>query len=448
MKEKFLVHLKGGVVKSRQSRLILLTVLLIGAVALGTTWSGIVSARGSNINLGLGSLFQVNALEECLDISLSSMTDNGDGTSTWVYSVERQPCDQEVDFLLVEIPACAMVANAAPIPFQVVFPDPELNVDGVKWELGSDFETGQFTVVFAGNLSEGKANVGLIASGIEPASVVIDGPECEPFRALATETRTVIPSASATGSGAEVETPAGTESSPATATLAATEPPLDEVTPTEALTPAPIESAAPTEVVTPTQNGLLTPTSVPSLMVTPARTPTRASTDIPMPVNPSASLLPGSILTVQLIAESGQDLTLECASSALVVSGSSNSLNVEGRCGILVLQGGNNEINLENPTLIANSGTRNIVSVFGPSVVPITGPGGFGLTPVTATPSETPLATETATPTSTPTSVLSSTPTATLTFTPISTLNFTPTPQVTSTPLVDSSGTPEPTPTP
>lgn len=452
MKGKILDLLKGAIVKSRQKRLIVLSILLIGAVALGTTWSGIVSARGLNLNLGPGGLFQVNSMDECLDISLSGMTNNGDGTSTWVYSVARQPCDQEVNFVLVEIPACAMVASAAPTPFQVVFPDPDLNVDGVKWELTPDFESGVFTVVFAGSLREGEANAGLGAPGVEPVSVVIDGPECEPFTALQTQSDTALPIASATVSDTEVVTPAVTESISVTETLAATEETPVEATPTMAVTLAQIESVTPDVAVTPAPIESATATDTASLVETPISLPTQAKTEIPLAVNPSTSQLARSIMTVQHIAESAQNLTLNCADGAVVVSGDSNVLNIEGRCGILVLHGDDNQIKLVNPSLIANSGTGNVVSVFGPSVVPITGPGGFGLTPVTATPSETPTATETSTPSltpsSTPTSMLSSTPTSTLTSTPISTLNITPTPQVSSTPAVDSSSTPETSPTP
>ncbi len=448
MKGKFLESLKGAIVMSRQKRLIALSVLLIGAVALGTTWSGMVSARGLNLNLGPGGLFQVNGLEECLDISLSGMTNNGDGTSTWTYSVERLPCDQEVNFVLLEIPACANVANAAPLPFQVVFPDPELKVDGVKWELPSDFESGVFTVVFAGSLSEGELNAGLGAPGVEPVSVAIEGPACKPFTALQTKSGTALPSASATVSETEVVTPAVTESSSVTETLAATEETPVEATPTMAVTLAQIESATPEVAVTPAPIESATATDSASLVETPIGMPTQAETEIPLAVNPSAGLLLGSIVTIQHIAENAQSLTLNCANGAVVVSGDSNVLNIEGRCGILVLHGDGNQINLENPTLIANSGTRNVVSVSGPSVVPITGPGGFGLTPVTATPSETPTATETSTPSSTPTSTVTSTPTSTSTSTPTSTPGVTTTPQVSSTPPVDSSSTPEPSPTP
>ena len=77
---------------------------------------------------------------------------------------------------MLQIPACATVVDASPLPWEVVSPDPNYQFDGIKWETGAGFESGEFNVVLSGELTIGIVQVGV--KGPDVAIGEIAGPAC------------------------------------------------------------------------------------------------------------------------------------------------------------------------------------------------------------------------------------------------------------------------------
>jgi uncharacterized repeat protein (TIGR01451 family) len=101
---------------------------------------------------------------------------NADGTSTWRYYVEELPSAQDLSNWVLELPDCASVVTAWPEPWEVVMPDPNAHLDGIKWQTGAGFEEGEFTVTLAGPLALGQTQVA--AMGPDLGYGVIAGPVC------------------------------------------------------------------------------------------------------------------------------------------------------------------------------------------------------------------------------------------------------------------------------
>lgn len=100
---------------------------------------------------------------------------NADGTSTWRYRVKETPCAQDLSNWVLEVFDCAIV-SASPEPNEFVFPDPNANLTGVKWETGGGFSWGEFTVTVSG-----PARAATIRFGVKGPDVVIGettGPRC------------------------------------------------------------------------------------------------------------------------------------------------------------------------------------------------------------------------------------------------------------------------------
>jgi len=116
-------------------------------------------------------------LPNCYKITFLGFTENVDGTSTWRYLVEELSCAQDLSNWVLELPACATVTGASPSPWEVVNPDPNHHLNGIKWETGAGFERGEFSVTLAGDLTSGTVHVG--AKGPDVAIGSIAGPVCE-----------------------------------------------------------------------------------------------------------------------------------------------------------------------------------------------------------------------------------------------------------------------------
>jgi hypothetical protein len=126
-------------------------------------------------------------LPNCYKITFLGFTDNADGTSTWCYLVEELSCAQDLSNWVLELPACTSVVGASPTPWEVVQPDPNHHLNGIKWETGAGFESGEFSVTLTGNLTTGTVHVG--AKGPDVAIGSIAGPNCA---TLTTTTPTVV----------------------------------------------------------------------------------------------------------------------------------------------------------------------------------------------------------------------------------------------------------------
>jgi hypothetical protein len=81
-------------------------------------------------------------------VFLGSQT-NPDGTSTWRYRVNETPCAQDLSNWVLEVFDCTIV-SASPEPNEVVRPDPNAKLMGVKWETGGGFSSGEFAVTVSG----------------------------------------------------------------------------------------------------------------------------------------------------------------------------------------------------------------------------------------------------------------------------------------------------------
>lgn len=79
-------------------------------------------------------------------------------TSTWRYRVEELPVAQDLSNWVLELPSCVSVASASPNG-ELVSPDPNAGLNGIKWQPGGGFVDGEFSVTLAGNVTEGDIDV-------------------------------------------------------------------------------------------------------------------------------------------------------------------------------------------------------------------------------------------------------------------------------------------------
>jgi uncharacterized repeat protein (TIGR01451 family) len=119
----------------------------------------------------------VVTLENGYRITFLGVTYNADGTSTWRYYVEELLGAQDLSNWVLELPACTSVVDASPEPWEVVHPDPNLRLNGIKWQTGAGFRAGEFTVTLTGHWAVGVRQVG--AKGPDAAWGEIAGPICE-----------------------------------------------------------------------------------------------------------------------------------------------------------------------------------------------------------------------------------------------------------------------------
>lgn len=144
--------------------------------------------------------------QDCYQVAFLGFTENSDGTSIWTYSVEELACAQDLSNWMLEIPECAIVIDASPSPWEIVHPDPNFHFNGIKWQTGAGFQSGEFTVVLSGELTTGMIKFGV--KGPDVAIGLVEGPVCK----LTTVTPTLEQTATTTAT--IDETPAATVSAP------------------------------------------------------------------------------------------------------------------------------------------------------------------------------------------------------------------------------------------
>lgn len=101
---------------------------------------------------------------------------HADSTSTWFYTVEELPEAKDLSNWVLEIPFCAPILDASPEPWEIVDPDPNAQLSGVKWETGDGFQHGQFWVTLDTTGQVGITHVA--AKGPKVAWGEIAGPTC------------------------------------------------------------------------------------------------------------------------------------------------------------------------------------------------------------------------------------------------------------------------------
>lgn len=131
-------------------------------------------------------------LPNCYKITFLGFTDNGEGTSTRNYQVDELSCAQDLSNWMLELPAYTTFVGASPSPWEVVQPDPNFHLNGIKWQTGTGFQSSEFSVTLTGDLTAGTVHIG--AKGPDVAIGLIAGPACD-LPATGTPTITLTPTA-------------------------------------------------------------------------------------------------------------------------------------------------------------------------------------------------------------------------------------------------------------
>jgi hypothetical protein len=121
--------------------------------------------------------FETVTLSDCYKISFLEVIKKVDGTSAWRYRVEEVACAQDLSNWMLELPVCATVVDASPSPWEVVQPEPDFQLNGIKWQTGAGFQSGEFSVLLSGQLTVGTVHVGV--KGPDVATGLISGPTCD-----------------------------------------------------------------------------------------------------------------------------------------------------------------------------------------------------------------------------------------------------------------------------
>jgi hypothetical protein len=145
--------------------------------------SSLILACNAVASLGNG-----DAPPGCYQVTFLNSTQNADGSSTWTYNVEELACAQDLSNWMLELPACALVQDASPSPWEIVQPDPNYHFDGIKWQTGTDFHSGDFSIVLSGELTMGMVKYGV--KGPDVSIGLVEGPVCQ--------TQTATPAGKAT----------------------------------------------------------------------------------------------------------------------------------------------------------------------------------------------------------------------------------------------------------
>ena len=156
----------------RSNKVILLTTLFVLLMA-----CSLVTPAGDRVTLS-----------GCYQVTFLGSSESTDRVSTWRYRVEEQSCAQDLSNWMLELPACVTVVDASPLPWEVVQPDPNYQLNGIKWETGTGFESGEFHVVLSGAVVRGNVQVGV--KGPDVRIGAITGPACD--KTTFTLTATVI----------------------------------------------------------------------------------------------------------------------------------------------------------------------------------------------------------------------------------------------------------------
>jgi hypothetical protein len=148
------------------------SVTLNGPVTIGsakTAATGAASSTGQIAGPVCAATPTTITLSNGYRIALRGVTFNASGTSKWTYFVEELASAQDLSNWVLDLKNCAITA-AAPAPWEVVKPDPNAKLHGVKWQTGAGFEQGEFTVTLRGPLG-----FGLIQAAAKGPDVVLDG---------------------------------------------------------------------------------------------------------------------------------------------------------------------------------------------------------------------------------------------------------------------------------
>ncbi|MBW4460812.1 MAG: S-layer homology domain-containing protein [Nodosilinea sp. WJT8-NPBG4] len=144
-----------------------------GTTTTGTTTTGTTTTTGAtgteSVSSGdvvtLSNGYRITLLE----VSYTSTT------STWRYYMEELPQAQDLSNWVLGLPSCARVVNSTPNG-ELVNPDPNAKISGIKWQPGGGFTTGEFSVTLEGRFAVGQVSVA--AKGPDVVVGNLSGPSC------------------------------------------------------------------------------------------------------------------------------------------------------------------------------------------------------------------------------------------------------------------------------
>lgn len=110
----------------------------------------------------------------CFEVGLVRETKNANGSSTWTYRVRELPCAQDLSNWVLGTGACAITGGSP--RYELVNPDPNAQLVGVKWETGGGFSDGEFTVT---TTATRRGMIKFATKGPKVAYGTVDGPICD-----------------------------------------------------------------------------------------------------------------------------------------------------------------------------------------------------------------------------------------------------------------------------
>lgn len=113
----------------------------------------------------------------CYRVEFLGMTESSEVASTWRYRVQDQACAQKASSWILELPSCATVVDASPGSWEIASPDLPSQLSGIKWQTGSDFQDGEFSVTLTGSLHKGTTRAGVEGQNTSIGSM--EGPVCK-----------------------------------------------------------------------------------------------------------------------------------------------------------------------------------------------------------------------------------------------------------------------------
>ncbi len=151
----------------RQSLACLLVIVLAAVLASGCRPASTAVETVGNYSSNAG----------CYQVEFLGVTESSEVASTWRYRVQDQNCAQNSSNWILELPACATVVDASPGHWEIISPDMQSQISGIKWQTGADFQDGEFSVTLTGNLQKGMTRAGMEGQNISIGSM--EGPVCK-----------------------------------------------------------------------------------------------------------------------------------------------------------------------------------------------------------------------------------------------------------------------------
>jgi hypothetical protein len=136
----------------------------------GTTTDGATGTSGAGGGLIGGGA--TNTDTNKIKVTFDGYKPNADGTSTWTYRVEEVGGGQDLSNWVLGTNCRVLSSN---IKGELVHPDPNAGITGIKWNTGAGFSSGTFTITVSG-ASAGNVSYATKAPGVVGSTLT--GPIC------------------------------------------------------------------------------------------------------------------------------------------------------------------------------------------------------------------------------------------------------------------------------